>query len=300
MSTDKLSQNGLIAPEDLYYLLGGHTPIRILDASYSVSGGYESPQQAFLSSHIDSAQFFDIDTVADQDAPLPHTLPSPEYFTSCVESMGISSEDHVVIYDQSGAYMASSRAWWMFRVFGHDKAYVLDGGLQNWMACGFKTVSGPANIPVTGSFKASYRKDLVATKDDLLENIQSSERTVLDARPPLRFMGRAPEPRPGMRAGHIPGSINVPFPDVLQRDRTKQDGGHNVIVLKDNSMLEDAFQTMGLSSHQKTAISCGSGVTACTVALALYKARGHESAIYDGSWSEWGAEDAGTPVEQNA
>lgn len=288
---DKLSTTGLIAAEDLYYLLGGKNPIRILDATYALPGGHMSPQQAFLTRRIDSAQFFDIDAVANQQAPLPHTLPSPEYFADCVSALGISNSDHVVIYDQSGAYMASSRAWWMFRVFGHENVYVLEGGLQAWTQKGFKLANGPAESPAQGQFISSFRSDLVASKADLLGNLDTKNMTVLDARPAPRFQGIMPEPRPGMRAGHIPGSLNLPFPALLE-----QGSGQ----FKDMDAIDKHFEGLGLTAETKVAVSCGSGVTACTVALGLFASRGQDSAIYDGSWSEWGDETAATPVEVSA
>jgi len=288
--TDKLSNTGLIAAEDLYYLLGGPEKIKVLDATYSLPGGQMSPEQAFFEKHIEGAQFFNIDVVADQDAPLPHTIPSAEYFAACVSALGISSDDHVVVYDQSGMYMASSRAWWMFRAFGHDKVYVLEGGLQAWTAAGFRTIGGPADAPKPGHFTARLRPELVVGKDDILDNLSTSDFTVIDARPMGRFAGRMPEPRPGMRAGHIPGSVNLPFIELLTQ------GG----LFKKDAALEDEFSALSISHETKTAVSCGSGVTACTVALALFKVRGAEAAIYDGSWSEWGDENSATPVEVSA
>lgn len=289
----KLSDNGLIAAQDLYFLLDGNEPIKLLDATYSVPGGQLSPQQAFFGRHIEGAQFFDIDVVADQEAPLPHTIPSAAYFGDCVSAMGISNTDHVVIYDQSGAFMASSRAWWMFRLFGHENVYVLDGGMSGWVEGGYKTINGPAESPVPGNFKATLRGDLIVSKSDILNNLETGGFTVIDARPSARFEGRMPEPRPGMRAGRVPGSVNIPFPAVMG------DSLHD-LSFKNDSGLEQLFGSAGISRETQAAISCGSGVTACTVALALYKLRGQDCAIYDGSWTEWGAEDAGTPVEVSA
>jgi thiosulfate/3-mercaptopyruvate sulfurtransferase len=289
----KLSQNGMIAATDLYYLLGGKESIKILDATYSVPGGRMSPQQAFMSRRIEGAQFFDIDVVADQNASLPHTIPSPDYFADCVSSMGISNSDHVVIYDQSGAYMASSRAWWMFRLFGHENVYVLDGGLLAWIEGGFKTFSGPAEAPAPGVFTSSFRKDLIVTKEDILNNIDKGTFKTIDARPHGRFTGQMPEPRPGMRAGHIPGSINIPFGALLGDDIRD-------LSFRSDKELEQIFHQASISQETKTAVSCGSGVTACTTALALFKIFGTDSAIYDGSWSEWGSADANTSIEVSA
>lgn len=286
-----LSSNGLIHAEDVYYLLGGNEKIRLLDATYSVSAGGLSPFQAFLGRHIEGAQFFDIDVVADQEAPLPHTVPSPEYFAACASALGISNDEHVVIYDQSGAYMASSRAWWLFRLFGHDRVYVMEGGLQSWVARGFPVAEGAPEVPEPTQFQASLRQELIVTRNDLMNNLETGEIRVLDARPAARFNGDAPEPRQGMRTGHIPRSYNLPFTDVLDGR-----GG----MFHHNAVLEKCFSTLGIDQDTSVAVSCGSGVTACTVALALFKARGQNAAIYDGSWSEWGDELAGTPIELSA
>lgn len=288
---EKLSGNGVLAAEDLFYMIGGKEKIKILDATYSLPNAGMSPFDAFLTRHIEGAQFFDIDVVADQEAPLPHTMPSAEYFANCVSSLGISSDDHVVIYDQSGAYMASSRAWWMFRAFGHEKVYVLEGGLKAWIDGGFRVVSGPEDAPALGIFTATLRADLIVSKDDLLGNIETNAVTVLDARPPSRFAGTTPEPWAGKRAGHIPKSLNLFHGDLI-------DSGSK--LLKDEKELERLFTALDIDTNVKLAATCGSGVTACTVALALYKARNQDCAIYDGSWSEWGDDSAGTPVEVSA
>lgn len=287
----KLSDNGLVAAEDLYYMLGGSRKIKILDATYSLPNAGVSPFEGFLTRHIEGAQFFDIDVVADQEAPLPHTMPSAAFFADCVSAMGISGDDHVVVYDQSGAYMASSRAWWMFRAFGHENVYVLEGGLGSWLERGFRVVSGPAEPPAPGIFTASLRPDLIVGKDDLLANLDSGKICVIDARPPARFAGNTPEPWAGKRAGHIPRSINLFHGDLIAPSTRH---------LKNETELERIFTALDLDATGSLAASCGSGVTACTVALALYKARNQDCAIYDGSWSEWGDKSAGTPVEVSA
>lgn len=290
----KLSENGLIHAEDLYFLLGTEKEsIKLLDATFALPGpmAHKPPFQAFLTRHIKSAQFFDIDVVADQEATLPHTVPSAEYFAACASALGINNTDHVVIYDQSGMYMASSRAWWLFRLFGHENVYVLEGGLQSWIVRGFPTEEGTPEIPESTQFQARLRSDLIVTRNDLMDNLVTGQMRVLDARPEGRFAGTMSEPRPGMRAGHIPNSYNLPFSQVL-------DGPSR--HLQDEATLAQTFDALGIGAQDKVALTCGSGVTACTLALALYKLRRQDAAVYDGSWSEWGEETAGTPVEVSA
>lgn len=287
----KLSDNAMIAAEDLYYLLGGSEKIKILDATFALPHAGLSPFDAFLGKHIEGAQFFDIDVVADREAPLPHTLPDAAFFAECMAAMGISNDDHVVVYDQSGSYMASSRVWWMFRAFGHESVYVLEGGLAAWTYGGFPLVSGPPAAPALTSFKATLQPGLVVTKTDLLDNIDTGHLLVVDARPEARFCGHAPEPWQGKRAGHIPRSLNLPFGQLIEPSTR---------YLKDKMALEQIFEQHDIGPEAKLAATCGSGVTACTIALALFKARQQDCAIYDGSWSEWGDESAGTPVEVSA
>lgn len=286
-----LTPNGLIHAEDLYYMLGLRNDIKVLDATYALQRHDITPFQAFLTQRIEGAQFFDIDVVADQNAPLPHTVPSESYFAACASALGISNTDHVVIYDQSGMYMASSRAWWLFRLFGHEHVYVLEGGLGAWISRGFRVVQGDVEEPKPTRFDARLRPDLIVTRNDLMENLERPNMRVLDARPTARFDGTAPEPRPSMRAGHIPGSYNLPFPEILKPGS---------VHFKNDDELEEIFSGLNISQNEKLAVSCGSGVTACTVALALFKARGQSAAIYDGSWAEWGDERSGTPIEVSA
>lgn len=287
-----LSEKGLLPAEDIYFLLSTVPNIKFLDATYFLPTmqASESITQKFLSRHIKGAQLFDIDKVADSKAPLPHTVPSLEVFEDHVSAMGIAPDDHVLIYDQSGVYMAAARAWWMFRLFGHARVYVMEGGLGAWVSGGYPVESGMIDPPEKGSYKGTFRPELLLTKDDVLRNISNPSFLLLDARPEGRFNGQIPEPREGMRAGHIPHSLNLPYADVLQRDGRFKTGKNLDTLLEQKGILNASLPF---------AFTCGSGITACTLALSFYANYGIEGAVYDGSWSEWGDERAQTPISES-
>lgn len=273
----------LIEPEELLALLNAEDGnLRLLDATYAM-GGPVDPRQVHAACHIGNARFFDIDEVADQDSDLPHMLPDPASFAAAVAALGISNDDTVVIYDQDGLAFAAARAWWMFRVFGHDRVRVLNGGLPWWRAQGYPVNDTPVT-PAPGHFKAALRPELVKSKEDVLQATTQPDIQIIDARAAARFGGTMPEPRAGLRAGHIPGSRNLPYTMVVDGTTGR---------LKERSELESLLKDF----QQKPAIaSCGSGVTACVLALAFHTTGKADVAIYDGSWSEWGRAAAGTPV----
>lgn len=288
--THPLSETGLIDASDLYFLSAGREDIKFLDATYMVPGGRTTPYDAYLERHIPGAQFFDIDDIADPESALPHTLPSADLFALKIAALGINNTDHVVVYDQSGAYMASSRAWWMFRVFGHNHVYVLHGGMGAWVTGGYPIESGEAAHPTPTVFKTSFQKDLYLDRHAVLNNLSAPTYLLVDARSPDRFQGLAPEPRPNMRSGHIPGSLNLPFSTVLSRTGGQMKSPDDITVLLKSHNID--VEKMPLAT------TCGSGVTACTVALALYTLGIKRVPVYDGSWSEWGQIGINTPVEQ--
>lgn len=250
--------------------------VKILDGSYGLP---EIPVK------IGNAIDFDIDDVADPNAPLAHTLPSPEFFAAKVGDMGISNDDTVIVYDRAGMHMAAARVWWMFRVFGHDKVRILDGGLPAWVEHDFpltpKEDTPQKQIPAR--FDATFRPQLFKKKEDILNNISSQEFSVLDARDGARYTGTAPEPRPGMTGGHIPGSLSLPFMTLVDHD--------SGLMRKQDELMEIIHRS-GFDADKPVAISCGSGVTACMVALALYQTGHPDAAIYGGSWTEWGGDSA--------
>ena len=260
--------------------------VRVLDGSWHLPALGRDPIAEFLEAHIPGAAFFDIDGIRDPHASLPHMLPSAAVFASGVSALGVGNDSHVVVYDTVGLYSAA-RVWWMFRVFGHGRVSVLDGGLPRWRAEGHPVESGePAITP--GSFTAAARDNtLVSSFEEIRATLGTGSAQVVDARAAARFTGEDPDPRPGLARGHIPGSRNVPFSAVLD------DG---VSALGEAGMLRRVFADAGVDPARPVIATCGSGITACTLALALAAIGAEEVAVYDGSWSEWGGR-ADAPVE---
>jgi thiosulfate/3-mercaptopyruvate sulfurtransferase len=256
----------------------GQPGIVVVDASYHLPNVPRDARGEYEREHIPGARFFDIDRIADPGSDLPHMLPSPADFARAVEALGIGSDDHVIAYDTYGL-MSAARPWWMFRIFGHDRVSVLDGGLPKWKR-ERRPVTGEPSVPSSGKrFTPRFRPDLVRSKDQLLGNLQSRAEQVLDARAAGRFQGTAPEPRQGLRSGRIPGSCNLPFNRLLDpADQT----------MLPAERLKPLFAEAGIDPAKPIVTSCGSGVTACVLALGLERVGAKQVAIYDGSWSEWG------------
>ncbi len=260
--------------------------VRVLDASWYMPAQNRDPEAEFAASHIPGAAFFDIDSIADTASSLPHMLPTPQAFAAAVGSLGIGNQDTVVIYDGAGVFSAP-RVWWTFRVFGHDNVAVLDGGLPKWRREGRPTESGPARgraVP----FTASYRPELVRDFTAMSDNIASKAAQVLDARSAGRFHGTEPEPRPGLKGGHIPGSRSLPFQMLIDPARGTMKPPHELATI---------FIAAGISPNSPVIASCGSGLTAAILAYGLFLIGHIDAAVYDGSWSEWGGR-ADAPVER--
>jgi thiosulfate/3-mercaptopyruvate sulfurtransferase len=263
----------------------GSPDIAIIDASWHLPTAKRDAKAEFAEAHIPGAQFFDIDELSDTTSPLPHMLPSPEKFSSRMRKMGIGDGKRVIAYDSVGLFSAA-RAWWMFKVFGHEDVAVLDGGLRKWLAEGRPTQDGPAQKPQERHFTARARPMMVKDYEDVAAALKSGSAQIADARSGTRFRGEEAEPRPGLRAGHMPGARNVHYASLLNADGT----------LKPPAEIEAVFKAAGVDVTKPIITSCGSGVTAAilTLGLTLIGARNH--ALYDGSWTEWGSNPASEVV----
>jgi thiosulfate/3-mercaptopyruvate sulfurtransferase len=258
--------------------------VRVVDGTWHMPQLQRDPRREFEEAHIPGAVFFDIDGIADRSTSLPHMLPSAAQFASQVGELGISNADLVVVYDLRGV-ISAARVWWTFRAMGHDRVAVLDGGLRKWRTEGRPVESGEAKAP-RRRFRARLRRDLVRSLQQVRRNIYSRREQTLDARSQGRFAGTEPEPRAGLRGGHIPGSLNLPYDMLYQPDATLLPPGG----------LRQTFAAAGVDLGKPVVTTCGSGITASVLALGLHLVGHKKVAVYDGSWTEW-AGHADTPVE---
>ncbi len=254
-----------------------HDPdLRILDATWFLEPGRNAHAE-YLAAHIPGARFFDLDAISDQQSALPHMAPSSEVFVSRVCALGIGDGQQVVIYDNSPLHSAA-RVWWTFRLMGLDKVAMLDGGLQKWQAEGRPVETAPPVIR-DRHLNVQRRADLVRDVTQVAAASKLGDHEIVDARPLPRFRGEVPEPRPGLRAGHIPGSKSLPFGQLYAADGT----------LKPAADLRAAFEAAGVDLSRPVITTCGSGVTAASLFLALERIGHKDHSLYDGSWAEWGS-----------
>ncbi|MDV6329395.1 3-mercaptopyruvate sulfurtransferase [Asticcacaulis sp. 201] len=269
-----------ITPVDLQKRIEARA-VKVLDGSWALDG--TDMFDLYRQDHIPGAQFFDIEAISDHSTDLPHMAPSPDQFANAVGLMGICETDHVVIYDRQGLFSAA-RVWWTFKLMGHDKVQVLCGGLPAWRAAGLP-VTAEVDTPVPATYRPTFRPERIIDRETLQKTLGAAGYCVLDARSQTRFEGVAPEPRAGLRSGHMPGSLSLPFGNLIR------DG-----ALKPRDELKAIFNGLDVDESCTVITSCGSGVTAAIISMALTEVGHTAEQLYDGSWSEWGLETLTTPV----
>lgn len=263
----------------------GRPDLVIFDATKYLPNENRNARAEFLTGHIPGARFFDIDEVADQDTDLPHMVPSTGRFEKLLGQFGVTNSSRIVFYDQKGLASAA-RGYWLMGLFGHDAVAVLDGGLPKWRNEGRTLQSGEAELVEPSKFVAAFRSQRLRGVGDMLANLESKKELVLDARAAGRFAGTAPEPRKGVRSGHIPESINLPYTELLNADGT----------FLPASALRERFAKAGVDGTKPVVTSCGTGVTACILSLGMQIAGLPAAPVYDGSWTEWGSR-SDTPIK---
>jgi len=252
--------------------------LRLFDATFHLTDKTRDAQQEYAQQHIHGAQFFDITTIADTESPWPNTVPSADQFQSAMQSFGVNSDSTIIAYDALGLFSAA-RVWWLARYFGYNNVAVLDGGLPKWLSEN-KPTDSEAVVHAKGDFKANAQARLLNDVGQVHGIVKGEiPAAIVDARGAGRFAGSSPEPRKGLRAGHIPGSFNVPYNQLLNEDHT----------FKTPNQITTIFNEAGVNPQQPIVASCGSGVTACILALGLAQLGANNTAVFDGSWTQWGS-----------
>ncbi|GAV73506.1 Rhodanese domain-containing protein [Cephalotus follicularis] len=295
-STQALSTNEPVVSVDWLHAKLREPGMKVLDASWYMPDEQRNPIQEYQVAHIPGTLFFYVDGIVDRKTNLPHMLPSEDAFAAAVSALGIENKDELVVYDGKGIFSAA-RVWWMFRVFGHDRVWVLDGGLPRWRASGFdveSSASGDAILKASAAseaiekvyqgqtvgpitFQTNFQSHLVWTLEQVRKNVMGQTHQHIDARSKARFDGTAPEPRKGIRSGHVPGSKCIPFGQMLD--------GSQALLPADE--LKKRFEEAGISLERPIVTSCGTGVTACILTLGLHRLGKTDAVVYDGSWTEW-------------
>lgn len=293
---EQIIKNGLVNPENIDALLNYNKQQNVktvfIDASYALPTQNINVTENYIAEHIENARFFEIDTIASLNTDLPHMLPDLETFNLAMGKMGIRNDDFLIIYGQSGLIMGPARVWWTFKVFGHARCVILNGGLPAWKKQNLETQSGSAPVfPQTHYTASAPNKQMVCDAAQVLEISKNKTCPILDARPATRFHAQSPEPRAHLNKGHIPASLNIPANSLIDE---------NTGFLKRKEDLQKIFQNNGINLDtnppKQIITTCGSGVTACVIAFALFHLGYQSFCVYDGSWCEWGDPKNNLPV----
>ena len=265
----------------------GAPAIRVVDGSWYLPGTGRDAATEYSAGHIPGAVFFDMDASSDPDTRLPHMLPAADRFAERMASLGLRDTDHIVVYDGSGQNLSAPRVWWMFRAFGHGRVSVLDGGIGKWRSEHRPIEQGIVTLP-RGSFTARLNREAVRDLASVRANIDRAVEQLVDTRSAGRFAGVEPEPRPGLRGGHVPGSVNLPFSDLVGPDGT----------MLPPAALRGRLVEAGIDLSRPVVATCGSGTSACALVLSLHLIGHTQTAVYDGAWAEWGGQ-SDTPIESD-
>lgn len=268
--------NLFIEPDDLKLKINKNKNIKILDATFYLPDSGLNAEKEYNDKHIKGAVFFDINKIADPQNSLPHMIPSKEIFSEMMKNLGLNNDDEIIIYDNS-PILSSARAWFLLRYFNHNKIFILKGGIKNWLKHN-GMITSDLTVINKGNFTAqNEKKDLIKSLSNMIELSNKNDQLILDARSYNRYLGTAKEPRPGLPSGHIPNSKSLPSSDLINKDG----------ILKNEEELKVIFNNNEISQDDSIIATCGSGVSACVISLALFTLGKFDVPIYDGSWTEW-------------
>jgi len=274
-----------IEPKTLMSKLG-NINLKIFDATFYLPDSGLVAEEEYKKKHIPNAIFFDINKIADPNNSLPHMIPSKDLFSKMMQNIGLNKDDEIIIYDNS-PFLSSARAWFLFRYFGHDKIFIMQGGVKNWENNGGNITNGNVVLEKGNYIASAERKELVVNLDQMILASQNKENVILDARSRKRFLGEALEPRPNLPSGHIPNSQSLPSSDLINKDG----------YLKSKDEINQIFSNIKVNTSDKIIATCGSGVSACVISIALFCLGKKDIPIYDGSWTEWAS--SGQEIKTN-
>ena len=274
-----------IEPKTLMSKLG-NINLKIFDATFYLPDSGLIAEEEYKKKHIPNAIFFDINKIADPNNSLPHMIPSKDLFSKMMQNIGLNKDDEIIIYDNS-PFLSSARAWFLFRYFGHDKISIMQGGIKNWKNYGGNITQGNVILEKGNYIASAERKELVVNLNEMILASQNKKNVILDARSKKRFLGEALEPRPNLPSGHIPNSKSLPSSDLINKEG----------YLKSKDEINQIFSNINVNTNDKIIATCGSGVSACVISIALFCLGKTDTPIYDGSWTEWAS--SGQEIKTN-